>query len=64
MLVLFDRILGTGHFTLVFPPLEVAVLAVATLVVVMVIFDGEYVWLEGAALIGLYCIIAAAFWWG
>jgi Ca2+:H+ antiporter len=64
MLVLFDRIVGTGHFTLVFPPLEVAVLAIATLVVVMVIFDGEYVWLEGAALVGLYCIIAAAFWWG
>jgi Ca2+:H+ antiporter len=42
----------------------VAVLAIATLVVIMVIFDGEYVWLEGVALIGLYCIIAAAFWWG
>jgi Ca2+:H+ antiporter len=64
LLVLFDRILGTGHFTLVFPPLQVAVLAIATLVVVMVIFDGEYVWLEGVALIGLYCIVAAAFWWG
>jgi Ca2+:H+ antiporter len=64
MLVLFDRIVGTGRFTLVFPPLEVAVLAIATLVVIMVIFDGEYVWLEGVALIGLYCIIAAAFWWG
>jgi Ca2+:H+ antiporter len=64
LLVLADRIFGTGHFTLVFPPLQVAALAIASLVVVTVIYDGEYVWLEGAALIGLYCIIAASFWWG
>ena len=25
---------------------------------------GEAIWLEGVALIGLYGIIAAAFWWG
>jgi Ca2+:H+ antiporter len=29
-----------------------------------VVYDGEYTWLEGVALIGLYGIIAAAFWWG
>jgi Ca2+:H+ antiporter len=25
---------------------------------------GESIWAEGVALIGLYCIIAAACWWG
>ena len=30
----------------------------------MIIYDGEYTWLEGMALIGLYGIIATAFWWG
>ena len=30
----------------------------------MIIYDGEYTWIEGVALIALYCIIAAAFWWG
>ncbi len=41
-----------------------AALALATVVVIVVLADGEYVWLEGVALIGLYCILAAAFWWG
>lgn len=27
-------------------------------------FNGESIWLEGVALIGLYIIIATAFWWG
>jgi Ca2+/H+ antiporter len=29
-----------------------------------IVNDGETIWLEGVALIGLYGIIAAAFWWG
>jgi Ca2+:H+ antiporter len=29
-----------------------------------VILDGESDWLEGAALLGLYVVVAAAFWWG
>ena len=39
----------------------------ATLVAVLgviVVFDGESNWLEGVALIGLYGIIGATFWWG
>jgi Ca2+:H+ antiporter len=63
-LVLASRFIGPMHLTLVFPTLMVAALAVAAIVVVVVIYDGEYVWLEGVALIGLYCILAAAFWWG
>jgi Ca2+:H+ antiporter len=63
-LILADRIVGTGGLTLVFPLLEIAALAVATIVVITVVYDGESNWLEGVALIGLYAIIAAAFWWG
>ena len=63
-LVLADRLIGTGNLTLVFPPLEVAALALAIVVVITVVYDGESTWLEGVALIGLYGIIAAAFWWG
>ena len=30
----------------------------------LIVLDGEANWLEGAALIGLYGIIATSFWWG
>jgi Ca2+:H+ antiporter len=30
----------------------------------VVIYDGEYSWLEGVALIALYVIVATALWWG
>ena len=63
-LVIADRIVGDGRFTLVFPPMQVGALALATIVVISVVYDGEYTWLEGVALIGLYGIIAASFWWG
>jgi Ca2+:H+ antiporter len=48
----------------VLSPLLVAALALATIVTAFVTVDGESIWAEGVALIGLYCIIAAAFWWG
>ena len=32
--------------------------------VLYLISDGESDWLEGAAMIGLYVLVAAAFWWG
>jgi Ca2+:H+ antiporter len=63
-LVLADRLVGSGGLTLVFPPLQVAALAVAVVVVIVVVYDGESNWLEGVALIGLYGVIVAAFWWG
>jgi Ca2+:H+ antiporter len=50
--------------TLVFAPLLVIAVALSVLVVALAVFDGESNWLEGATLIGLYVIIAAAFWWG
>ncbi|HYU66658.1 MAG TPA: calcium/proton exchanger, partial [Jatrophihabitantaceae bacterium] len=51
-------------FTLVLSPLLIAVLAIAVIVTVVVVLDGESNWFEGATLIALYAIIAAAFWWG
>jgi Ca2+:H+ antiporter len=64
VLVLASPAIGRAHLTLVFPPLLVAALAVAVIVVTIVVYDGEYSWLEGAALIALYTATAAAFWWG
>ncbi|MCW2889563.1 MAG: putative vacuolar cation/proton exchanger [Streptosporangiaceae bacterium] len=62
-LVLLSPLVGAS-FTLVLSPLLIAVLILAVLVTVVVVLDGESNWLEGATLIVLYCIIAAAFWWG
>lgn len=64
VLVLGSAAFGTHRLTLVLPPLLVAALAVAIVVAAVVIYDGEYSWLEGVALIALYAIVAAAFWWG
>jgi Ca2+:H+ antiporter len=30
----------------------------------VIVYDGESTWVEGLALVGLYAIIAATFWWG
>lgn len=62
-LVLLSPLVGAS-FTLVLSPLLIAVLILAVVVTVIVVLDGESNWLEGAALIVLYGIIAAAFWWG
>lgn len=64
VLVLLSNVVGPSPLTLVFPPLLVAALAVSALVVLAVVFDGEYHWVEGVALVGLYGIIAGGFWWG
>lgn len=64
LLVLLSTVLGPHQLTLVFPPLLVAALAISALVVTVVIYDGEYTWIEGVALIALYCMLAASFWWG
>jgi Ca2+:H+ antiporter len=63
-LVLLSFVIGGAAFTLVFPPLLVSVVVASVLAVGFIIIDGESVWLEGAALLGLYGVIAAAFWWG
>ena len=64
MLVLLSFVLGGATLTFVLSPLLLASLALTVLVTAFIVFDGESIWMEGLALIGLYCIIAAAFWWG
>ncbi len=56
--------LGQPGFDLVFSPLLLAAMMMSALVVVLVTFDGESNWFEGAVLIALYIAIATAFWWG
>ncbi|HEX6471628.1 MAG TPA: calcium/proton exchanger [Streptosporangiaceae bacterium] len=62
-LVLLSPLVGAA-FTLVLSPLLIAVLIISVVVAVIVVLDGESNWLEGATLMVLYAIIAAAFWWG
>jgi Ca2+:H+ antiporter len=64
VLVLLSFVVGSTHLTLVLPPLLVAALSLATVSSTFIVYDGESIWLEGVALIGLYSIIAASFWWG
>lgn len=64
LLVLLSAVIGPTQLTLVFPPLLVAAMAISAVVVTVVIYDGEYTWIEGVALIALYCMLAASFWWG
>jgi Ca2+:H+ antiporter len=56
--------LGQPGFDLVFSPLLLAVMIMSALVAVIVTFDGESNWFEGAVLCVLYVAIATAFWWG
>jgi Ca2+:H+ antiporter len=64
LLVLLSFFMGGAILSFVLSPLLLGALALAVLVSAFVVFDGESIWLEGVALIGLYCIIAASFWWG
>lgn len=64
VLVLLSVFIAPAPLTLVMPPLLVAAMALAAVVSAFIVYDGESIWLEGVALIGLYGIIAAAFWWG
>lgn len=64
LLVLLSYVLGGAILSFVLSPMLLACLALAVIVSAFIVFDGESIWLEGLALIGLYCLIAAAFWWG
>ena len=64
VLVLLSFVLGGAHLTLVLPGLLVAALGLAGVLGAFVVYDGESTWLEGLILIGLYGMIATAFWWG
>ncbi|MGV0993215.1 MAG: calcium/proton exchanger [Mycobacterium sp.] len=64
IVVLSAGLLGQPGFDLVFSPLLLAAMMMSALVAVLVTFDGESHWFEGAVLIALYIAIATAFWWG
>jgi Ca2+:H+ antiporter len=64
VLVLLSLVIGGAHLTLVMPPLFVAALGLAAALGALIVYDGESTWLEGVTLIGLYAIIATAFWFG
>ncbi len=64
LLIILSFFIGSAVLSFVLCPLLLAALALSVLVSAFIIFDGESIWLEGLALIGLYIIIAAAFLWG
>jgi Ca2+:H+ antiporter len=65
VLVLASFVIGAPtHLTLVLPPLLLGSMFLAALLGALVVYDGESTWLEGVALIGLYVMVAASFWWG
>ena len=51
-------------FTLVLPGLLVAAVFFAAMLSAVIVFDGRGDTVEGAALVGLYGMMAAAVWWG
>jgi Ca2+:H+ antiporter len=63
-LVLLSHVVGGAVLTLVFAPMLVAAVALTIAAVTVITMDGESNWLEGTAMVGLYAVIAASFWWG
>jgi Ca2+:H+ antiporter len=52
-----------GHdVTVVFPPLQLAVLGAAAIMATLVTADGEATWIEGLELVAIYILAALSFW--
>ncbi|HEU5096073.1 MAG TPA: sodium:proton exchanger [Reyranella sp.] len=64
ILILVSFTIGGAPFTLAIPPILAVALFLSVLVVTVVTVDGRADVVDGAALVGLYVIIAAIFWWG
>ncbi|CAF2107631.1 unnamed protein product [Rotaria magnacalcarata] len=64
ILVLLSYVLGGAILTFVLSPMLIVGLALTVISTAFIVFDGESIWVEGLALIGLYILIAASFWWG
>jgi Ca2+:H+ antiporter len=64
ILILVSLALGGNPFTLAIPPILAIALFLSVLVVTVVTVDGRADVVDGAALVGLYVIVAAIFWWG
>ena len=64
VIVLLSFFVAPVPLTLILSPLLLGTLAVSVLLVIFIVDDGEADAFEGAMLLGLYAIIAAAVWWG
>lgn len=60
--LVFAGILMGSEFTLTFTMLEVAALAMTVLTLGLLLLDGRSNWLEGVQLLGLYAVLAVAFY--
>jgi len=64
VIVLLSFFVAATPLTLIFSPLLLGSLMVTVILLFVIVADGEANALEGAMLLGLYAIIAAAVWWG
>jgi len=64
VLVILSFFVAPVPMTLVFDPLLLGTLVVTALLIYVIVDDGEANAFEGAMLLGLYAIVAAAVWWG
>ncbi len=64
VIVLLSFIVAPAPLTLILSPLLLGSLVVTVILVFVIVADGEANAIEGAMLLGLYAIIAAAVWWG
>jgi Ca2+:H+ antiporter len=62
-ILVFISLFTAHEFSLVFPAIQVLALAVAVFITALIAADGESNWLEGAQLVAVYGIAAAAFWY-
>jgi Ca2+:H+ antiporter len=62
--LVFASLFFSTSLTLVFPTLLAVSLLFAAGLGTLVVYDGESTWSEGVALVGLYVVLAASFWWG
>ncbi len=61
LLVFLSMAVAPEGLTLVFHPFELAALAAGTIIAALIAQDGESNWMEGAQLLGVFLIIALAF---
>jgi len=61
LLVFLSAFVGPQRLTLVFHPFELAALGAGTIIAALIAQDGESNWMEGVQLLGVYLIIALAF---
>ena len=64
VIVLLSFVVAPVPMTLVIDPLFLGSLMVTVILLFVIVADGEANAIEGAMLLGLYAIIAAAVWWG